>query len=131
MEDFKTPIKTFKDLDAWKIGRLIRNKVYEVIGKLPESEKYNLASQMRRAAISITANIAEGYGRFHYQENIQFLRISRGSVNEIWDHLITCLDQGYIEQDVFKEIEQNIEKEIQILDGLIRSLKQKRQDVNR
>ena len=126
MEHLKKSIKSFKDLDAWKLGRTIRNEVYEIINNLPESEKYNLANQMRRAAISITANIAEGYGRYHYQENIQFLRISRGSLNEIWDHLTTCLDQGYIEDKVFIEIERNIVKEIKIIDGLIRYLNTKK-----
>jgi len=70
--------------------------VYSVIRDLPTEEKYDLASQMRRAAISSSANIAEGYGRFHYQENIQFCRISRGSMYETQDHLITCIDNQYI-----------------------------------
>ena len=125
MNEVKNSIKSFRDLDAWKLGRIIRNQVYEIVKKLPDLEKYNLGSQLRRAAISITANIAEGYGRFHYQENIQFLRISRGSVNEILDHLITCLDQGYIGQEIFNELETRINKEIQIIDGLIRSLRNK------
>ena len=125
MTDVQNSIKSFRDLDAWKLGRIIRNQVYEIVKKLPDFEKYNLGSQLRRAAISITANIAEGYGCFHYQENIQFLRISRGSVNEILDHLITCLDQGYIGQEIFNELETRINKEIQIIDGLIRSLRNK------
>jgi len=60
------PIKHFKDIEAWKLARELRIAVYETIKKLPTEEKYDLASQMRRAAISCTANIAEGYGRFHY-----------------------------------------------------------------
>ena len=128
MKEMQNSIRSFRDLDAWKLGRIIRNQVYEIVKKLPDFEKYNLGSQLRRAAISITANIAEGYGRFHYQENIQFLRISRGSVNEILDHLITCLDQGYIEQEIFNELETRINKEIQIIDGLIRSLRNKQKN---
>ena len=85
-------ISHFTDIEAWKIARRLRAEVYEIIRKLPSEEKFDLGSQMRRASVSCTANIAEGYGRFHFQENIQFCRISRGSIYETQDHLITCLD---------------------------------------
>ena len=73
-------IKHFTDIEAWKLARELRVALYEMSKTLPAEEKYNLTSQIIRAAISCTANIAEGYGRFHYQENIQFCRISRGSL---------------------------------------------------
>jgi len=60
------PIKHFTDIEAWKLARELRIAVYKIIKKLPTEEKYDLVSQMRRAAISCPANIAEGYGRFHY-----------------------------------------------------------------
>lgn len=60
------PITHFRDIEAWKMARKLKNEVYNVIMCLPKEEKYDLASQMRRAAVSCTANIAEGYGRFHY-----------------------------------------------------------------
>lgn len=64
--------------------------IYALVEELPTEEKRNLQIQMRRTALSLTNNIAEGHGRFHYEENIQFLRQSRGSLEELIDDLITC-----------------------------------------
>jgi four helix bundle protein len=116
------PIKHFKDIEAWKLARELRVKAYSVIKQLPSEEKYDLASQIRRAAISCTANIAEGYGRFHYQENIQFCRISRGSMYEIQDHLITCIDNEYITTEIYESIWDLSMNAIKTLDGYIRYL---------
>jgi four helix bundle protein len=117
------PIKHFTDIEAWKLARKLRMVIYGAIKKLPTEERYDLASQMRRAAISCTANIAEGYGRFHFQENIQFCRISRGSMYETQDHLITCLDNEYITEEEYKSIWDIFENAIRVLDGYIRYLK--------
>lgn len=116
------PIKHFKDIEAWKLARELRVKAYSVIKQLPSEEKYDLASQIRMAAISCTANIAEGYGRFHYQENIQFCRISRGSMYEIQDHLITCIDNEYITKEIHESIWDLSINAIKTLDGYIRYL---------
>ncbi len=99
--------------------------VYSVIKELPTEERYDLASQMRRAAVSCSANIAEGYGRFHYQENIQFCRISRGSMYETQDHLITCIDNEYISKELYDKIWELSLNAIKVLDGYIRYLKKK------
>jgi len=95
------------------------------VKRLPVEEKYNLISQITRSAISCTANIAEGYGRFHYQENIQFCRISRGSMYEAQDHLITCIDNGYISQEQYDRVWSLSINAIKTLDGYIRYLKKK------
>ena len=87
----------FEDLEVYKAAREFRKKVFSLIKRLPFEEKYNLGSQMRRAATSLTNNIAEGHGRFHYQENIQYLRQSRGSLEELLDDLIICLDESYFQ----------------------------------
>ena len=118
-----SPIKHFTDIEAWKLARKLRIAIYGVIKKLPAEERYDLASQMRRGAISCTANIAEGYGRFHFQENIQFCRISRGSIYETQDHLITCLDNEYIAEEEYQRIWDLSENTIRVLDGYIRYLK--------
>lgn len=89
-------ITTFEDLEVWQLCRALRKEIYKVTKTFPKDEERVLIPQMRRAAISATANIAEGFGRFHYQENIQFCRQSRGSLFEIIDHLITCHDENYI-----------------------------------
>ncbi|PIR76817.1 MAG: four helix bundle protein [Candidatus Magasanikbacteria bacterium CG10_big_fil_rev_8_21_14_0_10_42_10] len=78
----------FTDLDIWKIGHQLRKDVYKITELLPEHEKYNLIGQARRSSCSISANIAEGHGRFHFQENIQYCRQARGSLEETVDHLI-------------------------------------------
>lgn len=88
-------IRPFEDLDVWKQGRVIRHKFYALAGRLPEQERYNLAAQIRSTAVSLTANLVEGFGRFHFKENIQFCRLSRGSASELLDHLIACRDEGF------------------------------------
>ena len=93
--------KDFTTLDAWKKCREVKLFFYNrILPLLPASEKYNLDKQTRSAAVSITANIAEGYGRFHYQEGIQFYRISRGSLYELKDHLMSCADLGYVNEEL-------------------------------
>ena len=92
------PVTTFQDLEVWQLGREIRRRLYLVAHNLPDHERYNLASQIRRAAVSLTANVAEGYGRFHFKENIQYCRIARGSAYELIDHLIACQDESYLEK---------------------------------
>lgn len=119
------PITHFMDIEAWKLARKLRVAVYIVIKELPTEERYDLASQMRRAAISGSANIAEGYGRFHYQENIQFCRISRGSMYETQDHLIACIDNEYISKELYDKIWELSMNAIKVLDGYIRYLKKK------
>ena len=84
-----------EDFELYKKAREYRKKIYEVIKKLPVEEKYSLDLQMRKAAISISNNIAEGHGRWHYQENIQYCRVSRGSTEEIIDDLNICTDENY------------------------------------
>lgn len=96
--------KDFTSLDAWKKARLVKLFFYnEVIPFLPPEEKYNLNLQIQKASISGTTNISEGYGRYHYQEGIQFYRISRGSIYELKDHLISCYDLIYINKEIFKK----------------------------
>ena len=123
-------INHFTDIEAWKLARKLRIEIYEIIKKLPAEERFDLASQMRKAAVSCTANIAEGYGRFHFQENIQFCRVSRGSMYETQDHLISCLDNKYITQDEYDATWKLSENAIKVLDGYIRYLK-KQQIENR
>jgi four helix bundle protein len=87
-------IKSFEDLDVWRVAREIRRDFYQLADRFPKHEQYGLGHQVRTAAVSLTANIAEGYGRFHFKENIQFCRIARGSAYELLDHLIACNDQA-------------------------------------
>jgi len=100
----KGPVKHFSDLQVWKLARDLKIQLYQLVEKLPEIEKYNLKQQIIRCAVSVTANIAEGYGRYHFKENIQFCRQARGSLYELQDHLITCMDFNYISSDSYPEL---------------------------
>ena len=87
----KDSFKSFEELECWKACREVRRFITDLVKKYPKEEKYSLVDDMKRAARSTTQNIAEGFGRFHYQENIQFCRHSRGSLHELIDQLITSL----------------------------------------
>jgi len=95
---------SFEDLEVYKAARQFRQKIYQLLKDLPREEQFNLQSQMRRAAVSLTNNIAEGHGRFHCQENIQFLRQARGSLEELMDDLNVCLDEKYVTIEVIEQL---------------------------
>jgi four helix bundle protein len=115
-------VVTFEDLEVWQTAREVRKQLYQLAERLPDLERYNLASQMRRAAVSLTANIAEGYGRFHFKENIQCCRIARGSAYELIDHLIACQDQQYISDIQAIGLREALISVIRLLNGYIRSI---------
>lgn len=115
-------IKTFEDLNCWIKGRELRLKVSNLIKTFPEHEKFELTSQMRRASRSVTHNIAEGYGRFHYKENAQFCRISRGSLYELLDQILVAEDEGYIDKEEYLNLKEIIVDCIKILNGYINYL---------
>ena len=118
--------RDFVSLDAWKKCRALRNKIYEVIiPRIPPEEKYALGSQIRRASQSITLNIAEGYGRFHYKEGVQFYRISRGSLYEIKDLLIIASDMRLISEAEFQDLLHDLEDAKATLAGYIRFVQSK------
>ena len=111
-------------LEAWQKARDVKLFFYrKILPKLPAKEKYNLDIQIRKASVSSTANISEGYGRFHYQEGIQFYRISRGSLCELKDHLISCFDFGYIGKELYDEGIPLIESAKKTLNGYINFVK--------
>ena len=120
-------IKDFTDLDAWKMARKLRLEIYSVCKTLPKDESYALASQMKRAAISVTANIAEGYGRYSFQENIQFCRQSRASAYELRDHCTTALDAGYISEKAFEDLNSLSLSVIKLLNGYIRATRSRKE----
>lgn len=119
----KKQIKSFEDLNCWQALREVRNYTSGIIKKLPPEENKALKDQMRRSSRSITENVAEGYGRFHYGENIQYCRISRGSLYELTDQYITCLDEKYITQKEYDQIREMIDKALSLLNGYINYLR--------
>jgi four helix bundle protein len=118
--------KSFEDLEVYKSAREFRKKIYKLIKELPPEEKYNLGDQMRRASLSLTNNIGEGHGRYHFQENIQFCRISRGSLMELIDDLNTCIDEKYFPLDYLVELKNEGYRINKILNGYIAYLKKRK-----
>lgn len=121
-------MNSFQDLDCWKLGREIRNEIRLMVKKFPPEEKYRLVDQMIRCSRSVTSNISEGFGRFHYQENIQYCRTSRGSLNELIDHLTISFDEEYIDMDTFHSLVEKINRNINILNGYIAYLKRRKDE---
>lgn len=113
----------FRDLEVWSKCRDIRRKIWDVCKEFPGKEKYRLSDQMIRASRSSTACIAEGYGRYHYQENIQFCRQSRGSLYELIDHVDVALECEYLDNNYVESLTQEIKTAIRILNGYIKYLK--------
>jgi four helix bundle protein len=115
--------KTFEDIKAWQLARDFRKEIYRITKKFPKDEQFVLISQIRRAVISITSNIAEGFGRYSFQENIQFCRTARGSVNEVLDQLYVALDEKYIEKNEFEKLYKQGKEVEKAINGYIGFLK--------
>ena len=119
-------IRSFQDLEAWKACRDLRRAVFALTQTFPPEEKRRLADQMIRASRGSTANLAEGYGRYHFQETIQFCRQARGSLYELMDHLTTAQDCGYVAAKTSRQFEEQTSRCIQLVNGFVRYLRQKR-----
>jgi four helix bundle protein len=97
-------MKNFKDLEVWKKGGALGFDISVLTKTFPSDEEFKLIDQMIRASLSVTANLAEGYGRFQYQENVQFCPTLRGSLTEIQDHLTVAYEEEYINEELVKKI---------------------------
>ncbi len=114
-------INEFYDLDAWKVSHAFVLSVYIVSRQFPVSEKFGLSAQLQRAAVSITANIAEGYSRFHFADRARFYYMARGSVSEVLSHLFLAKDLDYISTDEFFILKDQADRVKMLINGLIRS----------
>ena len=115
--------QNFTDLNVWKEARIYQLFIFNLCKTLPKEEKYNLCDQMVRASRSIAANIAEGHGRFHFQEQIQFCRQARGSLAEVLNHIFTAFDCAYLTDTQVKELEQMNTNLLRLLNGYLLYLK--------
>ena len=115
--------QTFEDLDAYMAAREFRKAMYAVTRRLPDFEKFELASQIRRAAVSLTNNIAEGHGRFHYLDQIKFMLHSRGSLEELQDDLNVCEDEKYLPAADISKLKDDAGRVHKVLNGYIRYLR--------
>ena len=116
-------IRSFEDLDCWKVAREVREFIRQIVGEVPKEEKYRLGDQLIRAARSITANIAEGYGRFHYLDSSKFFSNARGSTYEVLDHLIAACDEGLIDSKALGQARKLLEFAIKLNNGYTKYLK--------
>ena len=126
MDEQKASYQTFEDLDAYKTAREFRKAMYAVARKLPDSEKFGLVSQVRRAAVSLTNNIAEGHGRFHYLDQIKFMLQARGSLEELLDDLNVCQDEGYLPSADIILLKEQGWRVHKVLNGYIRFLRSRK-----
>ncbi len=117
-------VKKFEDLEAWKKARELTDATHGVSSREPFRKDYVLRDQIRRASISVMANVAEGFERDGDKEFIQFLAMAKGSCGEVRSHLYVALDQGYITQVEFDEISEISERTSKIIYGLMKYLKQ-------
>ncbi|SRR6266508_1013981 len=115
--------QTFEDLEVYKAAREFRKAMYAVSRLLPDFEKYELGSQIRRASVSLTNNMAEGHGRFHYPDQIRFFLHSRGSLEELVDDLNVCLDENYLSSDEAAKLKQQAWDVLALINGYLRYLR--------
>ena len=119
-------IRTFEDLDVWKVCRDLRAQIATIVRTFPKEEQYRLRDQLIRASRSVTANLTEGYGRFHYAENIQFARQARGSLYEIIDHLTVAQEEKLISDETFTLVREGVLRAVLVVNGFIRYLSKAR-----
>jgi four helix bundle protein len=118
-----TMIKSFEDLNCWKACRQLRIFITkQIIPCLPKYELYRLGDQILRSSRSTTANIAEGYGRFHYMDNAKYCSNSRGSCWETLDHLITANDEGFINEELLNQGRELVYSAVKLINGYMNYL---------
>jgi four helix bundle protein len=120
------PFRTFEDLEVYKKARQFRKSMYGVTRKLPDFEKYELSSQIRRASVSLTNNIAEGHGRYHYLEQLKFLFQARGTLQELMDDLNVCEDEQYLPTSEVVDLKNQGEKVQRLISGYARYLRDRK-----
>lgn len=122
-------MQTLFDLVVYQKAVELRRNIQKISADLPKHEEYSLKSQIKRSARSVPANIAEGYGRFHYQENIQFLRMARGSVFETVDHLGTASEEGFISNETKQQLIEDCLQLVKMINGYISYLKKRKTEI--
>lgn len=121
----KSKIHSFKDLKVWQEGHVLVLLVYKIIIKFPKEGTYSLSDQIKRCAVFITSNIAEGFSRQSKKEKLQFYFMAKGSLTELQNQLLVARDVGYITKLKFQENAEQSVKVHQLLNGLIKSAKSK------
>jgi four helix bundle protein len=119
---------SFTELETWKQARKIRIFISDLVKRFPPEERFRLTDQIIRCSRSIGNNIAEGHGRFHFQDNSRFCTIARGSLSETLDHIIIARDENYIDEETFKSFQNDYDQCLKLLNGYIYFIKKKKND---
>ena len=115
-------MKSIEELEVFKKVHILTLKLYKITASFPQEEKFGLISQIRRASSSVGANLIEGSHRINKKEFRQFVGIARGSIGELKYHLLLAKDLGYIKEDLYRQIKEEINIISKMLYGLIQSL---------
>ena len=115
--------RTFEEIEAWQQARTLAKMVYEASGKGTFGRDFALRDQIRRAAVSVMSNIAEGFGRGGAREFVQFLTVARGSASEVSAQLYVALDQGYLAQQDYRRLQEQATRTGSVISGLVRYLR--------
>ena len=124
-------VQGLKRLKVWERTKDFALKIYkEVLPLMPAEEKWALKQQLRRSSVSISSNIAEGYGRYNYQDNVRFCYIARGSLEEALSQIVFSHEVGYLPNPIYEELEKEGEELGRMLNGYIAYLKKSKQGAN-
>lgn len=118
----KVVIKSFLDLQVWQLAHALTVRVYEITNTWPQEEKFGITSQIRRAASSIGANIAEGFARYHFKDKVRFYHNARGSCAEVQNFIILAKDLKYTDNEICQEVLSPSNDIAKLINGLIRSI---------
>lgn len=118
-------VKNFWELEVWKLGHTLTVHIYTVTKEFPQHEQFGITSQIRRAASSVTANIAEGFERYHFKDKNKFYYQARGSISEVQNFIFLARDLGYINKETSLELGLQTISIHKLLNGLIRATEQK------
>lgn len=115
-------INNFYELNAWKVSHSLVLEIYKITNNFPKEEIFGITSQIRRAASSISANIAEGFSRYYFNDKIRFYYQARGSIAEVRNFLLLAKDLNYIDLENYKKLGSKSKDSAQLINGLIRSI---------
>ncbi len=112
----------FSDLRVWQEAKKLALEIYQLTGRFPKSETYSLADQLRRSSVSICANIAEGFNRYHAKDKIRFYYNARGSISESQSHLLIAMELGYIDKPMTVNLVDNFDSVRKMLNAMVNSI---------
>ncbi|GAH74367.1 unnamed protein product [marine sediment metagenome] len=119
----------FEGLEVYQEARTLRARIFRLSRQLPAEEKFVLVAQMRRAALSVTNNIAEGHGSRSYRHNMSYLYRARGSLNELLDDMSACEDQGYFKKEHLDDLRRSAEPVAKLINGYVAYLRKRLREV--